>query len=120
MRQLCALVHSHRYFFPSPRAPFPRAQIIFEPSWNPAVDSQCAGRVWRLGQERQVVVTKLVATSTIDELIVQRQQAKKEISGVCGQPRKSQGALIRVGDSALTLNSRVSRARQARSEEGVG
>lgn len=57
-------------------------QIIFEPSWNPAIDAQCAGRIWRLGQEREVVVTKLIGTSTIDELIVQRQQAKLEISGM--------------------------------------
>jgi SNF2 family DNA or RNA helicase len=54
--------------------------IIFEPAWNPAVCSQCCGRIWRLGQERNVVITRLVGTSTIDELIIQRQMSKNEIS----------------------------------------
>ncbi|KAJ1624056.1 P-loop containing nucleoside triphosphate hydrolase protein, partial [Pavlovales sp. CCMP2436] len=54
--------------------------IIFEPAWNPAVDAQVCGRIWRLGQEREVSVFKLFGTSTVDELIVQRQMSKTEIS----------------------------------------
>jgi SNF2 family DNA or RNA helicase len=54
--------------------------IIFEPAWNPAIDYQCSGRIWRMGQQRKVVILRLVATATIDELIIQRQMAKTEIS----------------------------------------
>lgn len=56
--------------------------VLLDPDWNPATDAQVCGRIWRIGQERPVVIYRLIATSTIDELILQRQIAKGEISGM--------------------------------------
>lgn len=38
------------------------AQVVFDPSWNPAHDLQAQDRAYRLGQTRDVAVYRLVGT----------------------------------------------------------
>ena len=47
--------------------------VLFDPDWNPATDDQAAARIWRDGQQRQVLIYRLVCTGTIEEKILQRQ-----------------------------------------------
>lgn len=50
--------------------------IIFDVEWNPSNDEQAQDRAYRIGQERDVEVFRLVAQGTIDELKYLRQLYK--------------------------------------------
>lgn len=56
--------------------------IMIEPAWNPAIDSQSIARAWRFGQTRTVVVYRFFLSGSIEEVILQRQLLKKDISYV--------------------------------------
>lgn len=53
--------------------------IIFDPWWNPAVESQATDRTHRIGQLRSVTGVKLVVKDTIEEKILALQQRKAEL-----------------------------------------
>lgn len=44
--------------------------ILYEPFMNPKVEKQAIGRAWRLGQQRDVKVYRMVSKNTIEEKIV--------------------------------------------------
>eukprot|EP00698_Gefionella_okellyi_P019188 TRINITY_DN5848_c0_g1_i3.p1 TRINITY_DN5848_c0_g1~~TRINITY_DN5848_c0_g1_i3.p1 ORF type:complete len:845 (-),score=211.65 TRINITY_DN5848_c0_g1_i3:45-2579(-) len=50
--------------------------IIFDPAWNPAVDSQAVDRSYRIGQTSDVCVYRLITCSTIEEKIYRKQVYK--------------------------------------------
>ena len=54
--------------------------FILDPWWNPAVEDQAADRAHRIGQERPVMVYRLVARNTVEERILALQKKKREIS----------------------------------------
>lgn len=54
--------------------------IIYDPDWNPATDTQARERAWRIGQERQVTIYRLLSAGTIEEKIYQRQVYKQLLS----------------------------------------
>jgi hypothetical protein len=43
---------------------------IIEPQWNPTVESQATGRVMRIGQQKQVHVTRYIVKNSIEEVRV--------------------------------------------------
>jgi SNF2 family DNA or RNA helicase len=43
---------------------------IIEPQWNPTVESQAIGRVMRIGQQKQVYVTRYIVKNSIEEVCV--------------------------------------------------
>ena len=46
------------------------SQVIhYDRWWNPAVENQATDRAWRLGQQRTVLVHKLVCEGTVEERI---------------------------------------------------
>jgi len=45
--------------------------------WNPAIEEQATGRIYRLGQENSVLACKLVTLDTIEEKIIKLQDRKK-------------------------------------------
>lgn len=54
--------------------------------WNPAVEDQATDRAYRIGQDQDVTVHKLVATGTLDERINDVLSSKRELAdGVVGQ-----------------------------------
>ncbi|XP_063240792.1 lymphoid-specific helicase-like isoform X2 [Bacillus rossius redtenbacheri] len=53
--------------------------IIFDSDWNPQVDLQAQDRCHRIGQERPVMVYRLVTRGTIDQKIVERATAKRKL-----------------------------------------
>ena len=56
---------------------------IMRPQWNPAVEYQAIGRAHRSGQTRRVVVTRLLAEDTVDDVMARRQMDKlKSITGI--------------------------------------
>lgn len=53
--------------------------IIFDVDWNPSSDAQAQDRAYRIGQERDVKVFRLVSTGTIEELKYLRQVYKTQL-----------------------------------------
>uniref|UniRef100_A0A1E1XLP0 DNA repair and recombination protein RAD54-like n=2 Tax=Amblyomma sculptum TaxID=1581419 RepID=A0A1E1XLP0_AMBSC len=53
--------------------------IIYDPSWNPATDAQAVDRAYRIGQQKNVVVYRLITCSTVEEKIYRRQIFKDSI-----------------------------------------
>lgn len=54
---------------------------ILDPWWNPAAENQAADRAHRIGQENPVLVHRLVAEGTVEERILELQQAKIALAG---------------------------------------
>ncbi|MDO4554695.1 MAG: DEAD/DEAH box helicase [Lachnospiraceae bacterium] len=54
--------------------------IHFDRWWNPAVEDQATDRAYRIGQEKNVLVHKLVSEGTIEEKIDEMIQSKKELA----------------------------------------
>ncbi|KAJ8940277.1 hypothetical protein NQ318_007648 [Aromia moschata] len=54
--------------------------IIFDPDWNPATDTQARERAWRIGQDKQVTIYRLLSAGTIEEKMYQRQVWKQLLS----------------------------------------
>lgn len=57
---------------------------LMEPDWNPSVDTQAAGRVWRQGQSKTVYIYRIVMNGTVEESMIQRQSTKKRLGAVIG------------------------------------
>ncbi|ESO05188.1 hypothetical protein HELRODRAFT_99073 [Helobdella robusta] len=53
--------------------------IIYDSDWNPQCDLQAQDRCHRIGQINPVVVYRLVAANSIDQLIVERANAKRKM-----------------------------------------
>jgi superfamily II DNA or RNA helicase len=59
-----------------------RADHVFlmDPWWNPAVEDQAADRAHRIGQDRPVMVYRLVAEETVEEKILVLQESKRALA----------------------------------------
>ncbi|KAI0129443.1 P-loop containing nucleoside triphosphate hydrolase protein [Xylariales sp. AK1849] len=53
---------------------------LLEPQWNPSVEKQAAGRIFRLGQARKVTVVRYIVDKTIEELVESRQLQKLKLA----------------------------------------
>jgi superfamily II DNA or RNA helicase len=53
--------------------------FLLDPWWNPAVEDQAADRAHRIGQERPVLVHRLVARNTVEERILALQESKRSL-----------------------------------------
>jgi len=54
--------------------------FILDPWWNPAAEDQAADRAHRIGQNRPVIVYRLVAEDTVEERILALQEKKRALS----------------------------------------
>ncbi len=53
---------------------------LLDPWWNPAVEDQAADRAHRIGQERPVIVHRLVAADSVEERILALQEHKRSVA----------------------------------------
>jgi superfamily II DNA or RNA helicase len=53
--------------------------FLLDPWWNPAVEDQAADRAHRIGQQRPVMIYRMVAIDTVEEKILVLQQRKREL-----------------------------------------
>jgi SNF2 family DNA or RNA helicase len=53
--------------------------IIMDPFWNPYVEMQAVDRAYRIGQQREVKVYRILTQETVEDRIIQLQEDKKEI-----------------------------------------
>lgn len=68
--------------------------VHLDPWWNPAAEAQATDRAHRIGQTRVVTSYKLVATGTVEEKVLQLQEAKRQL-------------LADVFEASDSLNSRL-------------
>lgn len=54
--------------------------ILYDPWWNPAVESQAMDRAHRIGQENPVFVYKLITENTVEEKILAMQERKRSLA----------------------------------------
>lgn len=54
--------------------------IIYDPWWNPAVEKQAEDRVYRIGQNKDVTIYRIVTIDTIEEKIEKLKHIKQTIS----------------------------------------
>uniref|UniRef100_A0A8D8WWW5 DNA excision repair protein ERCC-6 n=2 Tax=Cacopsylla melanoneura TaxID=428564 RepID=A0A8D8WWW5_9HEMI len=63
--------------------------VIYDPDWNPATDVQARERAWRIGQEKQVTVYRLITAGTIEEKMYHRQIFKQFLANrVLNDPKQ--------------------------------
>jgi SNF2 family DNA or RNA helicase len=75
--------------------------ILLDPWWNPAVEDQAADRAHRIGQERPVMVYRLVAEETVEERILALQESKRALADAAVGDAERAGALTRQDILAL-------------------
>ncbi len=54
--------------------------FLLDPWWNPAVEDQAADRAHRIGQDKSVMVYRLVAKDTVEEGILALQDKKRRLA----------------------------------------
>jgi superfamily II DNA or RNA helicase len=54
--------------------------FLLDPWWNPAVEAQAIDRAHRIGQTRQVFAYRLIARDTVEERILELQDAKRDLA----------------------------------------
>ncbi|MFI5314499.1 MAG: SNF2-related protein [Myxococcota bacterium] len=69
--------------------------FLLDPWWNPAVEEQAADRAHRIGQDRPVMVYRLVARDTVEERILALQQRKRELAQAALAGADRAGAITR-------------------------
>jgi superfamily II DNA or RNA helicase len=75
--------------------------FLLDPWWNPAVEDQAADRAHRIGQDRPVMVYRLVAKDTVEERILALQERKRTIADVALGEASQAGGLTK--DELLAL-----------------
>jgi len=76
--------------------------IHLDPWWNPAVENQATDRAHRIGQDKPVLVYKLVARDTVEERILQMQSHKRDLADAIFDS-SLKGRLPRNSDELLSL-----------------
>ncbi len=56
--------------------------IHYDLWWNPAVEAQATDRAYRIGQQKNVMVHRLLTTGTFEEQIDEMIQSKKELANL--------------------------------------
>ena len=77
--------------------------FLMDPWWNPAVEDQAADRAHRIGQDRPVMVYRLVAEETVEERILLLQEAKRGIADAALGEAAAAASLTRDDLLALLL-----------------
>ncbi|XP_052276249.1 helicase-like transcription factor isoform X3 [Dreissena polymorpha] len=65
--------------------------FLLDPAWNPASEEQCFDRCHRLGQTRDVVITKYIVEDSVEERMLQLQEKKLHLmQGAFGQKQSAE------------------------------
>ncbi len=69
--------------------------FLLDPWWNPAVEDQAADRAHRIGQDRPVLVHRLVAQESVEERMLELQERKRALAKVATEGGQAEGGLTR-------------------------
>ncbi len=75
--------------------------FLVDPWWNPAVEDQAADRAHRIGQDKPVLVYRLVARDTVEERILELQDRKRALADAALS--EAGGATASTRDDLLAL-----------------
>ena len=75
--------------------------FLVDPWWNPAVEDQAADRAHRIGQDKPVMVYRLVARDTVEERILELQAKKRALADAALADAAGAAAITR--DDLLAL-----------------
>ncbi|KAB8338745.1 hypothetical protein FH972_021690 [Carpinus fangiana] len=80
--------------------------IIYDPDWNPSTDVQARERAWRLGQQREVMIYRLMTAGTIEEKIYHRQIFKQFLTNkILRDPKQRQTFQLKDLHDLFTLGN---------------
>ncbi len=77
--------------------------FLVDPWWNPAVEDQAADRAHRIGQDKPVMVYRMVARDTVEERILELQDRKRRLANAALSEAGGATAITR--DDLLALLS---------------
>jgi superfamily II DNA or RNA helicase len=69
--------------------------FLLDPWWNPAVEDQAADRAHRFGQQRPVMVYRMVTKDTVEERILVLQESKRRVAEVALGEASQAGGITR-------------------------
>ncbi|XP_053316883.1 helicase-like transcription factor isoform X2 [Spea bombifrons] len=75
--------------------------FLMDPAWNPAAEEQCFDRCHRLGQTKEVIITKFVVKDSVEENMLKIQDKKRELAaGAFGtsKPTASEAKQARIAE----------------------
>ncbi|MCC5791548.1 MAG: DEAD/DEAH box helicase [Legionellaceae bacterium] len=72
--------------------------IHYDPWWNPAVEDQATDRTHRIGQDNPVFVYRLIARGTVEEVILQMQDRKRQLIDGVFAPQEQGGFKLSAHD----------------------
>lgn len=75
--------------------------FLLDPWWNPAAEDQAADRAHRIGQEKPVFITRLIAAGTVEERVLALQESKRAVAAAALGTGGALAALSR--DEVLSL-----------------
>ena len=75
--------------------------FLVDPWWNPAVEDQAADRAHRIGQDKSVMVYRMVARDTVEERILELQDRKRALANAALADAGGAAAITR--DDLLAL-----------------
>ncbi len=75
--------------------------IHYDPWWNPAVEEQATDRAHRIGQDKPVFVYRLVAAGTIEQLMLERQEHKRQLANSLLSQSTADDVLLHLDESGL-------------------
>jgi len=75
--------------------------FLIDPWWNPAVEDQAADRAHRIGQDKPVMVYRMVARDTVEERILELQHKKRALADAALADAGAAAAITR--DDLLAL-----------------
>ncbi|XP_045179859.2 helicase-like transcription factor isoform X2 [Mercenaria mercenaria] len=65
--------------------------FLIDPAWNPASEEQCFDRCHRLGQTKDVIITKLIVEDSVEERMMELQEKKRQLmQGAFGQKQNAE------------------------------
>jgi SNF2 family DNA or RNA helicase len=79
--------------------------FLLDPWWNPAVEDQAADRAHRIGQERPVIVYRMVAKDTVEERLFALKARKRALSDAALEGEAGGGGPITREDLLFLLDA---------------
>jgi len=79
--------------------------IHYDPWWNPAVEDQATDRAHRIGQDKPVMVYRLVCEDTVEQKMVELGQRKREVAESALGRDVSAGKRLTMDDVELLLQT---------------
>ena len=67
--------------------------ILFDSDWNPQMDLQAMDRAHRIGQKRSVIVYRFATAGTVEEVLLEKADAKRRLERLVIQKGKFKGVI---------------------------